>query len=82
MDLEQRGPPWREPDAGAARFRQSTLNSRLTPPDSLRKRASSFTPTLSPAGIRGLEVLEGIRAGKSIGEIAARLHETHPDRFD
>jgi len=68
-------------DAGTTRFRQSTLNSRLTLPDSLRKRAESFTPTLSPAGIRGLEVLEGIRAGKTVGEIAARLLETHPDRF-
>ena len=29
------------PDAGTTRFRQSTLNSRLAPPDSLRKRAGS-----------------------------------------
>jgi protein arginine N-methyltransferase 1 len=71
----------RGPDAGNVRFRQSTFNSWLAPPDSLRKRAGSFAATLSPAGVRSLEVLEGIRAGKTIGEIAAHLLDTHPGRF-
>jgi protein arginine N-methyltransferase 1 len=67
--------------AAVTRFRQSTFKSIPPSQASVRKRASSFTPVLSPAGTEALEVLEGMRAGGTVGELARRLLATHPDRF-
>jgi protein arginine N-methyltransferase 1 len=75
----------RVPGAGAApavtRFRQSTFKSWPVAPASLRTRAPGWTPVLSPAGAEVLEVLEGMRAGRTLGELAARLCAAHPRRF-
>jgi protein arginine N-methyltransferase 1 len=68
-------------ETGAKRFRQSTFNSSPPSQESVRKRSPSFAPTLSAAGVETLQVLEGIRAGRTVGEIAAHLRAAHPDRF-
>jgi len=64
-----------------ARMRQSTFNSLPISPDMLRKRAASFGPTLTAAGALTLGVLEGMRAGKTVGELASGLQAAHPARF-
>jgi protein arginine N-methyltransferase 1 len=69
------------PPEAAIRFRQSTFKSVPPSPDALRKRASQFAPTLSASGRLALEVLEGMRAGRTIGELAERLLAAHPERF-
>jgi protein arginine N-methyltransferase 1 len=63
------------------RFRQSTFKS--TPPsiESVRRRAPTFAPSLSPSGEDALEVLEGMRAGRTVGELAERLVAARPGRF-
>jgi len=66
---------------GASRFRQSTFKSFPPSQNSLRKRASTFAPALSAAGGEALQVLEGMRAGRTIGDIAAQLLAAHPTRF-
>jgi protein arginine N-methyltransferase 1 len=63
------------------RFRQSTFGGMTILPGSLRRRASTFAPALSPAGEIALQVLEGVRAGKTVGELAAELQAARPDRF-
>ena len=68
-------------ETGATRFRQSTFKSFPPSPDSLRKRASTFAPALSATGTEALQVLEGMRAGRTIGQIAEQLLAAHPDRF-
>jgi protein arginine N-methyltransferase 1 len=67
--------------AATTRFRQSTFKSMPPGPESLRAREPTYAPALSPAGQEALAVLEGMRAGRTIGEIAARLLAAHPDRF-
>jgi type I protein arginine methyltransferase len=67
--------------AAAARFRQSTFKSAPPSKESLRKREPTFAPALSPAGAAALEVLEGMRAGRTIGELAQQLLAAHPERF-
>jgi protein arginine N-methyltransferase 1 len=67
--------------AAATRFRQSTFEGVLASRDSLRRRAADFAPTLSAAGGRTWEVLEGMRAGRTVGEIAERLFAAHPQQF-
>jgi Ribosomal protein L11 methyltransferase (PrmA) len=63
------------------RFKQSTFKSVPPSPESLRKREPAFAPALSAAGREALEVLEGMRAGLTVGELARRLAAAHPDRF-
>jgi protein arginine N-methyltransferase 1 len=63
------------------RFRQSTFGGLTTTPAALHRRAPTFVPALSPAGDVALQVLEGMRAGKTIGELAAALQAARPDRF-
>jgi precorrin-6B methylase 2 len=65
----------------ATRFRQSTFKAALPSPDSLRRRAPTFAPTLSPSGVQALEALEGMRAGRTVGEIAERLFAAAGGRF-
>jgi protein arginine N-methyltransferase 1 len=67
--------------AAATRFRQSTFNSVPPSRESLRRREPTFAPALSAAGAEVLDVLEGIRAGRTIGELAAQLRAAHPQRF-
>jgi protein arginine N-methyltransferase 1 len=64
-----------------ARFRQSTVNSVAFSREFLLRRTPSFAPALSAAGSAALQALEAVRAGRTVGEIARALHETHPDRF-
>ena len=63
------------------RFQQSTFKAFQPSRDSLRKRTSTFAPALSAAGAEALKVLEGMQAGRTIGEIARQLLAAHPDRF-
>ena len=71
----------RQAPAGVTRFRQSSFKSAPPSKDSLRRREPTFTPALSATGIAALEVLEGIRAGRTVGELAERLLAAHPERF-
>jgi len=66
---------------GLTRFRQSNFKSMPPSAESLRRREPGFAPSLSAAGVEALQVLEGMRAGRTIGELAAQLVATHPDRF-
>jgi len=75
IQRQARGP------AGVTRFRQSTFKNMPPSTESLRKRASTFVPALSAAGREALDVLEGMRAGRTIGELARQLQSAHPDRF-
>jgi hypothetical protein len=70
-----------EPSSPPRRFRQSTFRSVPLSPDSLRKRAPTFVPDLSIDGEVALRVLEGMRAGKTIGTLASELQATYPQRF-
>jgi hypothetical protein len=63
------------------RFRQSTVSGVAVSKEALRRRTSSFAPTLSATGTAVLQALEAVRAGRTVGEIARALHEAHPDRF-
>jgi protein arginine N-methyltransferase 1 len=63
------------------RFRQSTFKSMPPAPASLRRREASFAPALSPAGTAALQALEGMRAGRTVGELAQQLLASHPERF-
>jgi protein arginine N-methyltransferase 1 len=65
----------------ATRFRQSTFKSIPPSPASVRARALPFAPSLSPEGTEVLEVLEGMRAGVTVGELARQLLAAHPARF-
>jgi protein arginine N-methyltransferase 1 len=67
--------------SGAKRFRQSTFKAWPPSREALRKRAATFAPALSAVGVEALEVLEGMRSGLAIGEIAAKLRAAHPERF-
>jgi protein arginine N-methyltransferase 1 len=67
--------------APVTRFRQSTFKSIPPSPASVRARALPFAPSLSAAGTEVLEVLEGMRAGATIRELARRLVAAHPARF-
>jgi protein arginine N-methyltransferase 1 len=69
------------PEVVSQRFRQSTFLSAPLSPDTLRKRAATFTPTLSATGELALGVLERMRAGASLGKLATALHSAHPERF-
>ena len=42
---------------------------------------ATFAPALSAAGAEALQVLDGMRAGRSIGQIAEQLLAAHPGRF-
>jgi hypothetical protein len=69
------------PEVVAHRFRQSMFLSAPLSPDTLRKRAATFTPTLSATGELALGTLERMRAGASLDELARALHAAHPERF-
>jgi protein arginine N-methyltransferase 1 len=64
-----------------SRFRQTTFEDFPRSAASLRRRLPGAAPALSAAGAEALEVLEGMRAGRTTGEIAARLFAAHPQRF-
>jgi protein arginine N-methyltransferase 1 len=66
---------------GVARMRQSVFNALPISLDALRKRAPSFAPGLAPAGALTLRALEGMRAGKTVGELASELQAENPRRF-
>lgn len=65
-------------EAPSRRFRQSTFKSWPVAPEALRAPAAS---SLSAAGADTLAVLEGLRAGRTVAEIAERLRASQPRRF-
>jgi len=67
--------------ASVTRFRQSSFKSSPPSKASLRGREPGFVPQLSPAGIEALEVLEGMRAGRTVGQLSRQLLAAHPQRF-
>jgi len=71
------------PGSGRAprRFRQSEFLSTPLSPYVLRKRAEEFTPELSRDGALTLHTLERMRAGGTLGAIAAELRHMAPDKF-
>jgi protein arginine N-methyltransferase 1 len=74
----------RRPGASAPlleRTRQSTFRGQPRSGDWLRRRAPEFAPALSQRGELTLQVLAGMRAGRTIGELARELHAAHPERF-
>jgi protein arginine N-methyltransferase 1 len=70
-----------EPEIVRADFRQSTFNALPRSPESLRKQAETYVPTLSGQGEAELFVLGLMDGRRSLVEIAARLRERFPDRF-
>jgi hypothetical protein len=67
--------------AALTRFRQSSFKSLPPGPESIRRRAPTSAPALTPTGTIALEVLEGMRGGRTIGELARQLQTAHPERF-
>jgi protein arginine N-methyltransferase 1 len=66
---------------GASRFRPSTFKSLLPTAGGLAKRAATYVPALSGEGEGVLDVLAGMRAGLTIGDLARRLRGARPGRF-
>jgi protein arginine N-methyltransferase 1 len=66
--------------AVAARFRQSTFDALPRSREAVRARAAASAPALSAAGADALVVLEGMRDGATVEELAARLFAAHPER--
>jgi hypothetical protein len=64
-------------EIGATRFRQSTFKSFPPSRDSLRKRSRRSRRAVR-RGAEALAVLEGMRAGRTIGQIAGQLLAAHP----
>jgi protein arginine N-methyltransferase 1 len=63
------------------RTRQSTFGSLFFSPETLQRRAATHAPKLSSTGELALQVLESMRTGKTIGQLAGDLHAAHPGRF-
>lgn len=70
-----------QPRQVVTRFRQSDFLATPISPELLRKRADDFAPKLSPNGELALRILERMRAGATLGTIAAELHSLAPGRF-
>ena len=64
-----------------AAFRQSTFLGMDLAPESLAKVSAERVGALNPEGELALAVLEGLARGETLGDIATRLHATHPGRF-
>jgi protein arginine N-methyltransferase 1 len=69
------------PDVVLHRFRQSTFLGNPIAPETLRKSATTFTPTLSEMGEITLRTLERMRGGATLHELGNVLHDAHPERF-
>ncbi len=69
------------PATAVRSFRQSTFQSLPIERESLRRRAPEFVPTLSTMGVVALQVLEGLRGQRSIGELAREMLASNPEYF-
>ena len=73
---------WRwETKAPGVRHRQSTFLGEPLSAARMRKRAADFAPTLGEDALIDLAILEAMRSGEELGEIARVLHARHPARF-
>lgn len=63
------------------RARQSTFGAAPVSAAGIRKREGSFAPSLSPQGALVLSVLERMKTGKSVRDIAGDVREDHPAFF-
>lgn len=66
---------------GTSTFAQSTFNAVPLSKKKLRARASDFRPTLNEEGRATEHVLELMRSGRSVGEIAEQLSLAFPEAF-
>ena len=64
-----------------AEFRQSTFAGDSFSPEGLARRAHTHTPGLNQDGRLNLLILEGMAAGRTLGDIARELAEKFPRRF-
>jgi protein arginine N-methyltransferase 1 len=69
------------PDVVVHRFRQSTFLGNPIAPETFRKSAATFAPTLSEVGEITLRTLDRMRGGATLHELANALHDSHPERF-
>ena len=72
---------WDSKRTAKANFRQSNFLASTISPDELRKRASAYTPRLSPGGEVERFVLEMMDGRRSLADIAASLQQRHPGLF-
>ena len=62
-------------------FIQSTFLGAMLSPQSIRKAAADFVPELSEEGKVDSMVLDRMKAGKALREIASEIHVNFPKRF-
>ena len=68
-------------DSRKIELHHSTLFSALLSPDELRRREASHVATLNETGEIDRRILDGMRRGISLGEIATELRRDFPGRF-
>lgn len=71
----------RNPDQAAFHFRQSQFFATPLSPGKLRRQAADHVPALSEDGTVDCLILEMMREGASLGDIAHRLVALYPARF-
>lgn len=64
-----------------AKFRQSTFNARPISQNKLAQASPDFIPSLNTSGESSLLVLQAVRTGMRMGEIAEKLHTSFPERY-
>ena len=67
--------------APGAHHRQSTFMGEPLSMARMRRRSADYVPTLGEEALIDLGVLESMRSGQSLGEIARGLHARWPTRF-
>ncbi|HVC21063.1 MAG TPA: 50S ribosomal protein L11 methyltransferase [Vicinamibacterales bacterium] len=76
--VTEAGPDGRE----TGRFRGSTFEGMLVPPDELRRTDPASVPVLSPAGDARRSILGLCDGRHTLAEIEAEVYRRHPDLFD
>ncbi|MBC7813257.1 MAG: class I SAM-dependent methyltransferase [Burkholderiales bacterium] len=69
------------PNTQKVNFRQSTLLGEAFSPDYLRRRADSFVPAVNDDGKIVRFVLQAMEQNLALGEIANKLTQQFPERF-
>lgn len=62
-------------------FKQTSMNAEIPTADTLRRRADNYAPGLSVYGNIELRILEGMKAGQTLGVIARDLADRFPKQF-
>lgn len=62
-------------------FKQSSMTAEIPTADSLKRRADNYIPNLSTYGHIELSILTGMKANKSLGDIAHELADQFPEQF-